>query len=264
MLQFVKPEELLNRTTLNRIIDIQDFNNPELIKYMQALTLPIGQRPPQRKWWEWASLLNGLGKLNLLKPYSKCISVGAGTEYPLFWIANKKIHTFCIDLYSDNSKWSGNAPEDFLKNPKNYSPVQTDENFLLPMYMSGTELNFADNTFDFAFSMSSIEHFGGHEATKKSMQEIHRTLKKGGIACIVTELILNNTTNYEFLTPDEIQENIMIEGFELIGGEMDWRVNQDISPFDMDKPDDWNIKPHIIVKWGDCIFTSVIVWLKKI
>jgi ubiquinone/menaquinone biosynthesis C-methylase UbiE len=60
--------------------------------------------------------------------------------------------------------------------------------------MDGTKLEFPSNTFDIAFSFSSIEHFGGenHSGALKGLKEIERVLKPGGIAVITTEYIINN------------------------------------------------------------------------
>jgi ubiquinone/menaquinone biosynthesis C-methylase UbiE len=46
--------------------------------------------------------------------------------------------------------------------------------------MDGIRLEFPSETFDIAFSFSSIEHFGGetHEGALKSLKEMKRVLKK--------------------------------------------------------------------------------------
>src|SRR5215217_4521180 len=78
----------------------------------------------------------------------------------------------------------------FLK-IKKYAPYPYKENALTAMRMDGTKLEFDNDLFDVAFSFSSIEHFGGerHSGALKSMKEIERVLKPGGIAIIATEYI---------------------------------------------------------------------------
>ncbi len=58
------------------------------------------------------------------------------------------------------------------------------------MNMDGTNLIFGKERFDFVWSLSSIEHFGGHTAAKKSMEEMARATKKNGIVVVATEFII--------------------------------------------------------------------------
>jgi ubiquinone/menaquinone biosynthesis C-methylase UbiE len=60
--------------------------------------------------------------------------------------------------------------------------------------MDSTKLEFSSDTFDIAFSISPIEHFGGnnHSDALQSLKEIERVLKRGGIATVPTEYILND------------------------------------------------------------------------
>jgi len=57
--------------------------------------------------------------------------------------------------------------------------------------MDGTNISFEDNTFDVVFSYSSIEHFGSKDAAAKTMQEIERVLKPGGVLSLTTEVLLS-------------------------------------------------------------------------
>ena len=83
--------------------------------------------------------------------------------------------------------------------------------------MDARKLEFEDNSFDIVFSLSSIEHFGGHSGSQKSMEEIARVLKPGGITAIVTECILNEKGHPEYFTPLEL-ETFLIKpsGLELV------------------------------------------------
>ena len=60
--------------------------------------------------------------------------------------------------------------------------------------MNGTQLEFPSDSFDVVFSFSSIEHFGGenYSGALKSLKEMERVLKPGGIAVVTTEYIINN------------------------------------------------------------------------
>lgn len=60
--------------------------------------------------------------------------------------------------------------------------------------MNGTQLEFPSDSFDVVFSFSSIEHFAGenYSGPLKSLKEMERVLKPGGIAVVTTEYIINN------------------------------------------------------------------------
>ena len=77
--------------------------------------------------------------------------------------------------------------------------------------MDGTRLEFPSETFDIAFSFSSIEHFGGrnHEGALKSLKEMERVLKKDGIAVIATEYIINDKDHPEFFNRKTIYSDLI-------------------------------------------------------
>src|SRR5215203_7524206 len=77
--------------------------------------------------------------------------------------------------------------------------------------MDGTRLEFPSETFDIAFSFSSIEHFGGrnHAGAFQSMKEIERVLKKDGIAVIATEYIINDKEHPEFFNRKTIYSDLI-------------------------------------------------------
>ena len=126
-------------------------------------------------------------------------------------MANKVKHVYATDLYGEINKWNNAAPSNFLNNPKEYAPFPYKEDALTVLRMDGTKLEFPSDTFDIAFSFSSIEHFGGenHEGALKSLKEIERVLKKDGIAVIATEYIINDKDHPEFFNRDTIYSDLI-------------------------------------------------------
>jgi SAM-dependent methyltransferase len=59
---------------------------------------------------------------------------------------------------------------------------------LVVQHMDGRSLRFEDNTFDFIYSCSSIEHFGEAQDVAQAAKEMARVLKPGGLIAISTEL----------------------------------------------------------------------------
>jgi SAM-dependent methyltransferase len=134
--------------------------------------------------------------------------------------------------------------------------------------MNGMDLKFASNSFDFAFTLSSIEHFGSRENIKKAMSEIYRVLKPGGVLCLATELILNNAHHPEYFTLDEFKKYILESTeikFKLVGGDLDLRISRSLvmNPVELDVEKNLNVSPHIVLKSGNVIWTSVICVLQK-
>ena len=103
------------------------------------------------------------------------------------------------------------SPIDFPENPKKYSPYPYNENALTVMRMDATRLEFSDESFDIAFSFSSIEHFGGenHSGALRSMREMERVLKPGGIAVIATEYMLNDKVHIGFFNRRTIYSDLI-------------------------------------------------------
>ena len=122
-------------------------------------------------------------------------------------------HVYATDLYGQNDGWKEAAPSDFPENPKKYAPFSYKEDALTVMRMDGTNLEFPSESFDIAFSFSSIEHFGGggrnHSGALRSLREIERVLKPGGLAVITTEYIINDKEHPEFFNKRTIYSDLI-------------------------------------------------------
>jgi SAM-dependent methyltransferase len=132
--------------------------------------------------------------------------------------------------------------------------------------MDGTKLDFDDEIFDFAFSLSSIEHFGSRDNIKKAMSELFRVIKPNGVLCLTTELILNNSHHQEYFSFDELKEYILgSTKFQLVGGDIDLSISNTLfnDPIDISIEKNLRISPHIILKDGEVIWTSIALFLRK-
>ena len=150
------------------------------MKQVQAL-LELGKLKQSgfvhRKDWEWARGIVAMKRYGKIKRGNTAIGVGTGTEPVPFFLANELQHVYATDFYGENgADWSTSAPLDFLYNPKRYAPFPYREDALTVLSMDGTKLGFRSESFDLAFSFSSIEHFGGknHSGALSSMHEIER------------------------------------------------------------------------------------------
>ncbi|MBV8929014.1 MAG: hypothetical protein JO152_07815, partial [Mycobacteriaceae bacterium] len=95
------------RQSLNRLCDIGDWRAGRVDELM--CELGFGPRI-FRKAWEEASCLDGFERLGVVKPEATILSVGAGTERSLYWLANRVERVHATDLYE--SSWGFGESED--------------------------------------------------------------------------------------------------------------------------------------------------------
>jgi glycosyltransferase involved in cell wall biosynthesis/GT2 family glycosyltransferase/SAM-dependent methyltransferase len=264
-LNIMKDSDLrgIERTSLNRLCDISDWKTSgKICDIMRSL----GEGSYiHRKSWEYAYCIYGLTHLGVVNPNCEAIAVGAGYERPLFYFANQIKKMVATDLYNNPGR---EGDPSMLTTPEKFAPFPYKKENLEVHKMNGTDLKFVENSFDFAFTLSSIEHFGSRENIKKAMSEIYRVLKPGGVLCLATELILNNAHHPEFFTLDELKDNILESTnikFKMVGGDLDLRISQSLvlNPIEIDTEKNLNISPHIVLKSGNVIWTSVICFLQK-
>jgi SAM-dependent methyltransferase len=229
-----------------------------------------------RKDWEWALGIVAMRRFGKLNKNSKAIGVGAGREEILFYLANNINHVYATDLY-DARDWKNFAPSDFPENPKKYAPFPYNEDALTVLRMDGTKLEFPSENFDIAFSFSSIEHFGGknHSGALRSLKEIERVLKRGGIAVIATEYIINNKEHPEFFNERTIYSDLInkLEKLKLVEP-LDLRITANTLDTVIDyssaiywdtSMDDEFKKTHplVILRVRDILLTSVMLVFQK-
>jgi SAM-dependent methyltransferase len=285
------------KPNLNRLCYIEDWNNDEFKKIIDELQNPTyktyiqkkdwktsdkkipSMRKPgliHRKDWEWTLGIIAMKRFNKLNDKCTAIGIGSGREEVLFYLANHLKHVYATDIY-DQKKWDNVAHSDFPDNPKKYAPFPYKEDALTVLRMDGTKLEFPSETFDIAFSFSSIEHFGGkdHSGALRSMKEIERVLKPGGIAVIATEYIINDKDHPEFFNKKTIYSDLidkldslkLVEPLDLrittktLDTVLDWHeaFNRDIS----DDEEFAKSHPYLLLNLENLLFISVMLVFKK-
>ena len=208
----------------------------------------------------------GLERLGALGPQATVLGVGAGHERVLFYLANRSAMTVATDLYTGafTDSPAAEADPDFARDPERYAPFPFRRDHLAVLRADGTRLPFQANAFDAVYSLSSIEHFGGHAAAGLAMREMARVLKPGGIACVATELVLAGGEHPEFFTPQALQEHV-VEASGLVPVE---RLHQAPIPQELlDDPvwldGDIYRNPHLVLGRGEHRWTSVVLFLRK-
>jgi SAM-dependent methyltransferase len=262
---------------LNTLCNVEDWKNPEIINALSELQKLDPRGYIHRKDWEWALGIIAMNRLGKLNKHSTAIGVGSGTEPIPFYLSNMIRHVYATDLYIENESWKRAAPSDFPENPKKYAPFPYKEDALTISRMSGTNLEFPSDSFDIAFSFSSIEHFGGknHSGALKSLKEIERVLKPGGIAVIATEYIINNKSHPEFFNDTTIYSDLIdnlrkLKLVEPINTNLTTKTLDTVLDFfsidvNWDNMDDDFKKNHplILLKVRNILFTSLMLVFQK-
>jgi ubiquinone/menaquinone biosynthesis C-methylase UbiE len=186
-----------------KLCDLRDFDDPAVQERIDDIV--PGLEPSERvhrKNWEYALLALFLEDAGLLGEDTHVLSVGAGHETVLFWLANHVAKVVATDIYGEGDFSGLEADRSMLTDPASFSPYPFRESHLEVRHMDAKELEFEDGSFDAVFSLSSIEHFGSWRDIRRSAAEIGRVLRPGGAAYIVTECFLGRS----LLSPPAVQE----------------------------------------------------------
>ena len=270
---YINPQD---KPKLNRLCYVEDWKNEEIKETLSQLQKLNPQGFIHRKDWEWALGIVAMRRFGKLTKNSKAIGVGAGREEVLYYLANNINHVYATDLY-DAKDWKNFAPSDFPENPKKYAPFPYNEDALTVLRMNGTKLEFPSENFDIAFSFSSIEHFGGknHLGALRCLREIERVLKRGGIAVIATEYIINNKEHHEFFNRrtiysdliDKLEKLQLVEPLDLrlTTNTLDTVIDYSSAVYWDTSIDDKFKKTHplILLRVKDILVTSVMLVFQK-
>lgn len=250
-----------DRPSLNRLPDLGDWEPGNVLTdVMRELHTPVCIH---RKPWEYAICIQGLRNLGAIHPEAQALAVGAGFETPLFYFANTIRRMVATDLY-DNPAHEGTPA--MLTSPESFSPFPIRREHLEVLRMSGDDLRFDDETFDFTFCLSSIEHFGSRATQRKALNEMARVTRRGGIVCIVTELILTGHSDSQYYRWDEIESMYLRHPrLRLVGGSPDLSISESLIRYPVDPEASKGVtrSPHIVLDRGGMLWTSFSMFLER-
>lgn len=179
---------------LNKACDLGDFADPELAALIREVlphdaarfgpSFPRGRE--YRKHWEIAMAVRSMRAAGKLHPGAEVLGVGAGNEPTIFYLTTQVRRVFATDLYLAPG-WEESASAQMMTDPGRYWPGVWEPRRLVVQHMNALELQHPDDSFDAVFSSSSLEHFGDLEAVRRSLSEMRRVLKPGGLLSISTE-----------------------------------------------------------------------------
>jgi len=223
-----------------------------------------------RKGWEWTHCVYGLDQLGAVTADARGLAVGAGRECLIFYFADRIREVVALDLYG-NALWSATggreATEEVIHNTERFNLKAVDLRKIRFANCSGTDIKEPDASFDFCWSMSSIEHFGGHEAAATAMREMARVTRPGGIVAVATEyLLLPEYTHEEFFNQKDIQQYLIdsVPELQLISG-VNWDtltpeylIDSIAVPQGVDR-----LRRHVVLNDGAVQWTSVMLFFRK-
>lgn len=176
-----------------------------------------------RKGYEWTHCLYGLYKLGAIHPEARALGVGSGREPIIFYLGDRIRQVVSSDLYGGETwsrNWGAEADIDVALRPERYCPRPFDRARTSFAVADACRLPFPDRSFDICWSLSSIEHFGGHAAARQALAEMARVTRPGGVACVATEyLLLPEYSHPEYFNRGDLEALIasVRPAFELVG-----------------------------------------------
>ncbi len=224
-----------------------------------------------RKGWEWTHCLFGLQQLGAITPSASAVGVGVGREPVIFYLADRIAAVVATDMY-DNGAWSTSqgkeASREMVEVAKANCPASTDFSRIRFENQDGTRLTYDDDRFDIAWSLSSIEHFGGHGAACKALSEMGRVVRPGGIVAVATEvLLLDDQEHGEYFNRRALFEELIepCQHLELIGRinfdtlPKEYLVDSVVFPHGAER-----LRRHVVLNDGQVQWTSLMMFFRKI
>ena len=241
------------------------WGNPDWMALLSSLVVqPADQLSMHRKGYEFTQLLFGLTRLGFVREDVQVLSVGAGHEAVLYWLANRVRYVVATDMYGGvwQSHGAREGDETVLEDPRQFAPFPYREDHLVFLKMDGCALAFRDATFDVVYSLSSIEHFGGLDGAMRAVDEMARVLKPGGVLALATEYILSGPPHHEAFEPAQVRQLLDHPDLALIEP-----VDEHVWDRYEYTPIDLRINPlqtpHMVVTDNGSVFTSVMAFLRK-
>ena len=245
-----------------KLCELEDFGDPDLRTLMRDIAgvgpdqpdYPDGQE--HRKPWEVAMSARALRDFGALRADAEILGVGAGSEATIFWLTRHVKRVFATDLYLTEDSWSElDSGAGMLHAPERETTLDWNPRRLVVQHMDGLELRFEDNSFDGIFSSGSIEHFGGLDDIHRSVEEMYRVVRPGGVVALATEFRLAGP-------PPGLPGTVLFDESELrqvLLDDLDWEL---ASPLDFSISDETMASPVDFDSLVELSMAEPSLWMK--
>lgn len=218
-----------------------------------------------RKIWESTRLVVELGHLGCLRSGLLGLGIGSGIEPIQFFLTLHGVQSIGTDLYGFG--WPS-APLDMLWKPWEFATYPYNQELHRAMQMDGLKLLMPDDSVDFIYSVSSVEHFGGFQNLIVHIGEARRVLKPGGALVFSTELSLTGegVPGWCF-SESELQSAVRGSGLALVSDAtpLDPRLTSDPAILQLPEwtvaQDDWG---KLSIGHDSLVYTSVLLSFQKV
>ena len=284
---------------LAKLCDVRDWDDADVLRVLREI---LPERDPvthvERKVWEFAMLALFLEQTGRMGEQTQALAIGAGDERIVFWLANRLGRVVATDIYGEGEFAGREAAPSMLEDPAAHAPFPYRQDRLEVRWMDARRLEFPDASFDVVFSLSSFEHFGGPGDVVAAARELGRVLRPGGHAFVVTECFVERhplnaapvdlavklatfgskrkraglrtrAVVVEVFTPRELERLIvrpsgleLMQPLDLTLPESS-RVNVTRTDANGLHPESGDYWPHVILRAGHSLFTSVALPLRK-
>lgn len=166
----------------SRVLDVADLEDQVFLE--RSHELQFSRKNQHRKDWEKTVVSLLVDHFGLAKDEVACLGLGVGKEVLLFHFTKHCGSVVGIDLYR-SAVWDSAAlaADDVYE----ASPFPYRRERLTIRHMDMRNLKFEPASFDFVWSISSVEHVGTISEVVQVFREIERVLRPGGHAFITTE-----------------------------------------------------------------------------
>ena len=251
-------------TQLCELANPAKWDNPAWMARLRELGLPDHKQSMHRKFYEYTQLVYGLERLDLLNDSVSVVSIGAGHEPVLYALANHVGHVLATDLYEGvwQTVQAREGDAGVLHDPATFAPFPYREERLEFRRMDALNLEIESERFDVAYSLSSVEHFGGVEGAGRAIDEMARVVRPGGVVALATEYALAGPRHAEVFGPEEFAALVSRPGLEPVQP-IDTAVYRRYEYAAIDLYRNPYQTPHMVVRFDETVFTTVFVFLRK-
>jgi len=251
-----------------------DLDHPAIAPLLDDI-LPGAAGRRHRKLWEFALAVHALERAGVLHEDAEALSVAAGHEALLYYLANRCRRVFATDLYGSVDWDVDEGSATMLTDPDVFAPYAYRRRRLIVCHMDALDLRFEDASMDFVISLGSIEHFGGADAAALSLAEMARVVRPGGLVFVTTELVADDAKTLHMpgislFTPDTLRALVADRP------ELEWFGGEALEP-DAGTQDPLvdlvevhaigatglETEPHLLMSWLGRSFTSVSLALRR-
>ena len=171
---------------LQKLADVTDVADPAFEFVARNI---LGIRPATNpRVWEYVMAYRALECADMLRVDRRGIAFGAGREPLTYAVPMRAGFLSVTDLYTGTTEWETARTHDPREFVLAGAPAGFDQSRIEVRSMDMRQIEYADHSLDFAYSISSLEHIGFDDDFIRHLREVRRVLKPDGVYVLTTEM----------------------------------------------------------------------------